>query len=94
MRDVAIEYSNDGEKWTALKAGNYPFRLAIASGEQWMPATNLDDGKHSPIQFDGIRARYVRLRPNPEVGVGNWGGRGFGLSEVKFTYLPDRNKKK
>lgn len=94
MRDVAIEYSNDGEKWTALKDGQYPFRLAIASGKQWMPATNLDDGKQNPIRFDGVRARYVRLRPNPEVGVGNWGGQGFGLSEVKFTYLPDLGGKK
>ncbi len=92
MRDVAIEYSNDGENWTALKEGNYPFRLAIASGEQWMPATNLDDGAHSPIHFDGVRARYVRLRPHPEAGVGNWGGRGFGLSEVKFTYRPENGE--
>jgi hypothetical protein len=87
MRDVAIEYSVDGVQWKSLKADGYPFRLARASGKQWMPATNLDDGENSPIAFEGVRARYVRLSADPTVGVGNWGGPKFGLSEVRFTYL-------
>jgi len=89
LRDVAIETSVDGSKWTPLKDGAYPFRLAKATGKQWMPATNLDDGKNSPIRFGGIKARYVRLIPEPTVGVGNWGGTRFGLSEVRFTYIKE-----
>ncbi|MDH4203501.1 MAG: discoidin domain-containing protein [Phycisphaerae bacterium] len=87
MRDVTIEYSEDGNQWTPLKSGDFPFRLARATGTPWMPATNLDDGKNSPVRFNGIKARYVRLTANPEVGVGNWGGTGFGLSEVRFTCI-------
>jgi len=86
MRDVTIEYSENGKKWEELKSEGYPFRLAKATGKQWMPATNLDDGKSSPISFNGVKARYVRLAPNAAVGKGNWGGNKFGLSEVRFTY--------
>ena len=87
MRDVTIEYSEDGQKWNLLKTEGYPFRLAKATGKQWMPATNLDDGKHSPIPFQGANARYVRLTANPTVGVGTWGGNKFSLSAVRFTYI-------
>lgn len=87
LRDVTVEYSEDGENWKLLKGEGYPFRLAKATGKQWMPATNLDDGKNSPISFDGAKARYVRLTADPVVGVGNWGSQKFGLSEVRFTYL-------
>jgi len=87
MRDVTVEYSGNGKQWTSLKTEGHPFRLARATGKQWMSATNLDDGKNSPIRFHGVRARYVRLKANPTVGIGNWGGPRFGLSEVRFTYL-------
>ena len=90
MRDVMIEYSEDGIQWPPLKTEGYPFRLARATGKQWMPATNLDDGKNSPIRFNGVKARYVRLTANPSIGIGNWGGPSFGLSEVRFTYLNDQ----
>jgi len=90
MRDVTIEYSMDGNQWTRLETDGYPFRLAKATGEMWMPAGNLDDGKNSPIRFHGVKARYVRLTANPAVGAGNWGGPRFGLSEVRFTYLDDQ----
>ena len=88
MRDVNIQYSADGERWCELRTSGYPFRLAKASGQQWMPATNLDDGSHSPVRFDGASARYVKLTAHPEIGVGNWGGEHFGLSQVRFTHLP------
>jgi hypothetical protein len=88
LRDVTVDYSEDGKKWQVLKTEGYPFRLARATGEQWMPATNLDDGKRSPIRFDGAGARYVRMKADSATGTGNWGGPRFGLSEVKFTYLP------
>ena len=69
-----------------INVHEYPFRLARASGKQWMPASNLDDGQNSPIRFHGVKARYVRLKPDPTIGVGDWGGKRFGLSEVRFTY--------
>ena len=87
MRDVAIEISEDGERWTELTTEGHPFRLAKATGRQWMPATNLDDGAHTPVRFQGARARYVRLTPDPTVGIGNWGGELFGLSQVRFTRM-------
>lgn len=87
LRDVTIAYSEDGAKWTPLKTEGGPFRLARATGRQWMPATNLDNGKNSPIRFEGVKARYVKLKADPAIGKGNWGGSRFGLSEVKFTYL-------
>jgi alpha-L-fucosidase 2 len=86
MRDVVLEYSEDGQQWTPLTTEGYPFRLARATGKQWMPATNLDDGMNSPIRFNGVKARYVKLTANPTVGIGTWGGEGFGLSEVRFTH--------
>ncbi|MBT3192763.1 MAG: hypothetical protein HN341_09440 [Verrucomicrobia bacterium] len=87
MRDVTIEYSEDGQTWTELSTEGYPFRLAKATGKQWMPATNLDDGAGSPICFEGARARYVRIAPDAATGVGNWGGEHIGLSQVRFTQL-------
>ena len=85
LRDVTIEYSEDGERWQELKTGGHPFRLAQATGEPWMPATNLDDGSNSPIRFHGAHARFVRISPHPEAGIGNWGAECFGLSQVRFT---------
>ncbi len=85
MRDVTIEYSEDGEHWTELTTQGHPFRLARATGKQWMPASNLGDGANSPIRFNGARVRYVKLTPDPEMGIGNWGGPNFGLTQVRFT---------
>lgn len=88
VRDVMISCSVDGTKWETLANGGRPFRLARASGKQWMPPTNLDDGKNTPIRFGGARARYVKLSPDPAIGVGNWGAERFGLAQVRFTYRP------
>jgi len=82
---VTIAYSEDGDQWQELKTEGHPFRLAQAAGEQWMPATNLDDGNNSPIRFHGAHVRFVRITPHPEVGIGNWGAESSGLSQVRFT---------
>jgi hypothetical protein len=92
MRDVAIEYSLDDRQWNSLKTQGYPFRLARASGKMWMPATNLDNGKNSPVKFQGGKARYVRITADATKGVGNWGGPVYGLSEVRFTYMDESKK--
>ena len=85
MRELRIEYSVDGRDWDELKTEGHPFRLAKASGRQWIPATNLENG--SPIRFNGVLARFVKLIPDPEIGVGNWGGEHFGLSQVRFSHV-------
>ncbi len=94
LRDIRIEYSCDAYHWTELKGKGYPYRLAQAQGIAGQKATNLDDGAHSPVDFAGISARYVRFVPDPRPGVGNWGPyvenqHRFGLSQVRFfSYRP------
>lgn len=94
LRDVRIYHSCDGAAWQELCGNGYPYRFARANGAEDLAATNLDDGFHTPVDFAGITARYVKLVPAPEKGVGNWGGyvegqHRFGLSEIRFyAYLP------
>lgn len=85
LRDITLAYSQDGQTWCELRTEGHPYRLAPATGKQRMPATNLADGTHRPIRFHGVRARFVRITPDPEIGTGNWGGDRFGLSQVRFT---------
>ena len=95
FKNVKIEYSTDAAFWQALtpaagmtfKDGNadYPFQFAQASGEENMAATNLNNDTHSPVDFGGATARYVKLTAAPTAGDGSWGDIYFGLSEVCFT---------
>ncbi len=73
IRDVTVEYSEDGTDWTTL--GDFELAQATATPEYVYNTT---------IDFGGAPARYVRLTVNS-----GWGGSGqFGLSEVRFTYIP------
>lgn len=92
IKNVKIEYSTDGQAWIGLAAPenivygetadtDYPFQLAKASGENGIPATNLNTADHQPVEFHGITARYVRLTPKDSWGSENY----WGLSEVVFT---------
>lgn len=95
MKNVKIQYSQDNSKWTDLKPEaspgyvvnpKFPFQLAQASGEGDLQATNLNDGKNSPVQMK-VNARYIRIT-SAQFGTeneGNWGGKASGLSEVLFT---------
>ena len=103
FKNVKIEYSENGTDWTALTVpegmtfesdgvtADYPFQFAKASGAAQEPASNLNDGKHSPVDFGGVEAQYVRITTDPTYGVGSWGREGnnddkyIGLSEVRFT---------
>ncbi|MGE5293637.1 MAG: LamG-like jellyroll fold domain-containing protein, partial [Solirubrobacterales bacterium] len=74
-KDVAIEYSTDGETWAALD-GVPEFSRAPGSPTYTANTT---------IDLKGIMARYVKLTINS-----NWGGmtQQTGLSEVRFFYVP------
>lgn len=96
VKDMRIEYSNDKNTWTSFPvpssiASNdnesYPWRLAQASGEAGLAATNVTDanGKSAPVDMTGISAQYVRFVIPRTFGTGNYGGEGIGLSEVMFT---------
>ncbi len=95
LRDVEIWSSCDGEHWELFKGPGYPYRFARAEGKPGQKATNLDDGKNTPIDFQGLSARYIKLVPDVRLGVGNWGEfnehqHRYGLSQVRFyAYKPD-----
>lgn len=96
FKNVKIEYSKDNKNWTMLlppkgmtfsgSEPNYPFQFAQASGEDGISATNLNDGKNTPVSFNGAEARYVKITANPVVGNGSWGSDYYGMSAVCFTY--------
>ncbi|MGM0838425.1 MAG: discoidin domain-containing protein [Bacillota bacterium] len=88
IKNVQIFHSLDGENWTELKGMGYPYELAEGTGSVDLQATNLNDDEHTPILFDGIQAKFVKLIPRLEQG--NWGAEEqgkllYGLSEVRFT---------
>jgi hypothetical protein len=73
-KDVTIEYSMDGEAWTAL--GDFVFNRATAKNTY--TANTL-------IDLAGITARYIRIDVK-----NNWGNKlvQYSLSEVRFFYVP------
>ncbi|NLT78146.1 MAG: hypothetical protein GXX98_16630, partial [Planctomycetes bacterium] len=73
LKDVTVEYSQDGAEWTVL--GDVQLNQATASATYTANTT---------IDFDGVAAKFVRLTVNSA-----WGGMGqYGLSEVRFMYIP------
>ena len=78
LKEVTIEYSTDATNWTQL--GNVS-ELAQASGAK-------DYAHNTTVAFDGVPVKYVKITANS-----NWGGGVFdryGLSEVRFLYIPLR----
>jgi hypothetical protein len=77
LKDVTIEYSIDGANWTQLDG--VP-EFAQASGAAGYAS-------NTTVDFGDVAVKYVRITANS-----NWGGGGifdkFGLSEVKFMYIP------
>lgn len=69
MRDVAIDYSVDGETWH--HAGDFTFPQA--SG------LSTYEGVSGPYLFD-VEGRYLLI-----TAVNNYGGQCFGLSEMRVT---------
>lgn len=68
MRDVAIDYSTDGETW--LTAGDFTFPQA--------PGLSTYEGEQGP-HLNAIQARYLLI-----TGLNNYGGECYGISEVKI----------
>ncbi len=73
VKDVTIEYSQDGVDWTVLGDET----LAQATAKATYTA-------NSAIDFGGVPAKFVRLNVNS--GFGPMGQ--YGLSEVRFMYIP------
>ena len=76
IKDVTIEYSEDGDTWTTL--GDVEF--AQAPGLAAYAADTV-------VNMGGALAQYVRL-----TAISNWSWEGwlkqFGLSEVRFFFIP------
>jgi len=77
IKEVAIEYSADGTTWNQANVSE----LAQAPGAAGYAA-------NTTVPFDGAEVKYVKVTAN-----NNWiGGAGifnkYGLSEVKFMYIP------
>ncbi len=73
-KTVTIEYSTDGETWTALE--DVP-EFAKATGTATYTA-------NTTVDFGGVMAKFVKLTINA-----TWGGLPqTGLSEVRFLYIP------
>ncbi|MGE5296103.1 MAG: discoidin domain-containing protein, partial [Solirubrobacterales bacterium] len=73
-KTVVIEYSIDGETWTALEG--VP-EFAKATGMPTYTANTV-------VDFNGVLAKFVKLTIEA-----NWGGLAqTGLSEVRFFYVP------
>jgi len=73
LKNVTVEYSTDGAEWTAL--GDFDLNQATAKGTYVYNST---------IDFQGLAVKYVKLTVNS--GFGMLGQ--YGLSEVRFMYLP------
>lgn len=89
LKNIKVFYSLDQHHWTELKGEGYPYQLAKADNDDALEATNLNDGKNSPIKFDHVLARFVKISFETTPGVGNWDDREvgqayFGLSQVRF----------
>ncbi len=73
LKDVMVEYSENGEDWTVL--GDVVFNQATATSTYTANTT---------VAFDGVAAKYVRITVSS--GYGMMGQ--FGLSEIRFLYIP------
>jgi concanavalin A-like lectin/glucanase superfamily protein len=73
LKDVTVEYSENGTDWTVL--GDVELAQATATST-YVANTTID--------FAGVAVKFVRLTVNS--GYGPLGQ--FGLSEVRFLYIP------
>lgn len=89
LKKVKLYYSYDNEEYYEFKGAGYPFEFAPANGKPGLRATNLNDGKNSPVDFKGLSARYIKIIPDIESGEGCHGKyiegqTRYGLGQVRF----------
>jgi len=75
LKDVTVEYSDNGTDWTAL-----------ADVPQFTKAPGMAGYAHdTTVGFGGVSAKFVKL-----TATSNWGGMlpQYSLSEVRFFYVP------
>jgi regulation of enolase protein 1 (concanavalin A-like superfamily) len=78
LKDVTVEYSENGTDWSSL--GDVEFAKATSKATYTA---------NTAVDFGGVPVRYVRLTVNS-----GWGMMGqFGLSEVRFMYVPAQARK-
>lgn len=78
IKSVDVFYSTNGVTWSRLD--RYVLAKCTAADNNKYGgniSTNIN-GTNMPIDFGGIPARYIKLKP-----LTNWGGNKFGLSEVR-----------
>ena len=75
LKDVTVEYSEDGQSWTSF--GAVELAQGVARG---------DYTHNTTVSLDGVIAQYVRLNVDSGWGIGGQ----FGLSEVRFLHVPVR----
>ncbi len=72
IQNATIEYSADAVNWTTL--GSFDFAQGISA----------DNYEHNTtVAFGGVAVRYVKITANS-----TYGGKQYGLSEVRFYYFP------
>jgi hypothetical protein len=78
LKDVILEYSTDGTTWTQ-----------IDNISEFAQASGADDyAYNTTVAFNGTLVKYVRINANS-----NWSNgfiNQYGLSEVRFLYIPVR----
>ena len=79
LKNVTVEYSTDAANWSQLTAVS---EFAQATGSEGYAS-------NTTVLFDGVAAKYVRITANNRFnGIGISGP--YGLSEVRFMYIPVR----
>jgi hypothetical protein len=73
LKNVVIEYSIDGRTWKKL--GDYVFVQALGTA---------DYVHNTTVDFSGVAAKAVVVTAKEGKGVGNYGDKIYGLSEVRF----------
>lgn len=78
VKEIAVSFSEDNALYSEPKT----YILEQASGEDGLAAGALLGEESSYVDFEGVSGRYIRIEANS-----NYGGEGYGLSEVRlFRY--------
>jgi len=75
VKDVTVEYSENGTDWTVLEEAVFAQGTAMA-----------DYAANTVVDFGGVAAQYVKLTINSSYGF--MPVPQYGLSEVRFMYIP------